>query len=186
MEDNLKDFAREVPVAKTTKKKKKKYMGMNFLMVVIFIYIIFYFFYPQRILDAMYASGLLLIKIGSFLWLLVVIMGIADHYSDPGRMKRLLGTGSGVKGWVIAIVSGIISAGPIFIWYPFLSDMKKKGMKNSLIAVFLYNRAIKIPLIPILVYYFSFKFVLIMLICMIAASVLEGLLMDFIFKPRSS
>lgn len=164
--------------------KKNKYMGVPFLILVIFIYVISYFFFPAEILEGLKATGALAVKIFPVIIILIIIMGIADYFSDPEMLKKYLGEGSGVKGWVIAIVTGIISAGPIYLWYPLLCDLKKKGMKNSLIAVFLYNRAIKIPLTPILIYYFGFKFVLIMLVGMIGGSILQGILMDFIYRHK--
>ena len=47
------------------------------------------------------------------------------------------------------------------MWYPFLADLKDKGIKNPLIVTFLYNRAVKLPLIPVMIYYFGLKFVII-------------------------
>jgi len=47
-------------------------------------------------------------------------------------------------------------------------------MKNSLVAVFLYNRAIKIPLLPLMVYYFGAPFVVILTCYTIIASVVQG------------
>jgi len=62
------------------------------------------------------------------------------------------------------------------MWYPLLADLKEKGMKNSLIATFLYNRAIKIPLIPITIYYFGIKLTIILTIYMIIFSIINGIL----------
>ena len=183
----IKNHKAQTPQSQSPKiksKKKSKYLGFPFLIVVVFLYIILSFFHPEITLKSLQATGKLFIKIVPVLLVLIIIMGIADYFSDPNLMKRLLGKGSGVKGWVIAIITGIISAGPIYLWFPFLKELKSKGMKNSLVAVFLYNRAIKIPLIPIIIYYFGFKFVIIMLIWMILASIIEGILMETICPSK--
>jgi uncharacterized membrane protein YraQ (UPF0718 family) len=61
-----------------------------------------------------------------------------------------------------------------------LGDLRKQGMKNGLIAAFLYARAIKIPLLPLMAYYFGITFVIILTIYMILASVIEGKIIEII------
>ena len=85
-----------------------------------------------------------------------------------------MGGESGIKGWVLAISMGILSHGPIYVWYPLLKDLRDHGMRSGLIAVFLYNRAIKIPLLPVMIFYFGIGFVIILSIYMMIASVVEG------------
>jgi len=51
-------------------------------------------------------------------------------------------------------------------------------MKSGLVAVFLYNRAIKIPLLPFMVHYFKMPFVIILTGYIIAASIVQGHIMQ--------
>jgi len=60
----------------------------------------------------------------------------------------------GIKKWIFVIIGGVLSTGAIYMWYPFLADLKDKGLNYGLISCFLYNRAIKIPLLPLMVFYF--------------------------------
>ena len=53
-------------------------------------------------------------------------------------------------------------------------------MRVGLVAVFLYNRAIKIPLLPIMIFYFGTSFVTILAIYMVIASVIEGSTIEII------
>jgi len=80
-----------------------------------------------------------------------------------------------IKAWIFAIFSGIISTGPIYMWYPLLKSAHHKGVSHGLISCFLYNRAIKIFLIPIMIFYFGIKYILILLILMIIMSVIQGI-----------
>jgi len=64
------------------------------------------------------------------------------------------------------------------MWYPLLGDLKEKGMKDSLIATFLYNRAVKIPLLPMMVDYFGWDFALALSIYMILFSVVNGVIVQ--------
>ena len=63
-----------------------------------------------------------------------------------------------------------------------LKQLQEQGMRTGLIAVFLYNRAIKIPLLPLMVYYFGLKFVIVLLFYMIIASLVEGKIIEM--KPK--
>ena len=81
---------------------------------------------------------------------------------------------------IISALFGIVSHGPIYVWYPLLRDLKQHGMRSGLVAVFLYNRAIKIPLLPIMIFYFGVFFVIILCIYMIIASVFQGKIIEII------
>jgi hypothetical protein len=80
------------------------------------------------------------------------------------------------------ILAGIISTGPIYAWYPFLSNLKEKGVNDGLIAVFLYNRSIKIQFFPLLLSYFSLSYVLTLTLLMIFFSVIQGLGVNALMK----
>jgi len=105
-------------------------------------------------------------------------MFLTNQFFEARNIVRILGKGSGLRGWLLAISGGIISSGPIYMWYPLLGDLKEKGMKNSFIAAFLYNRAIKIPLIPMMVYYFGWSFTITLSIYMLLFSIVNGLLVE--------
>ncbi|MGM0629313.1 MAG: permease [Patescibacteria group bacterium] len=107
-----------------------------------------------------------------------LIMFLLGLFLNNKKIKELLGECSGIKGWIISIAGGILSSGPIYMWYPLIADLKKQGMKNSLITVFLYNRAIKIPFLPVMVQYFGLPFTIILTLYMILFSVINGLLIN--------
>jgi uncharacterized membrane protein YraQ (UPF0718 family) len=90
-----------------------------------------------------------------------------------------------MKGWVFSIVAGILSTGPIYIWYPLLSDLKEKGMRTSFMGTFLYNRSVKLPLLPIMIYYFGFIYTLILTVYIVLTSVIVGYLTELIADDES-
>ena len=106
------------------------------------------------------------------------IMFLTNIFLKARDVSGLIGKGSVVRGWVLATAVGIVSSGPIYMWYPLLSVLKEMGMKNSLIAVFLYNRAVKIPLLPLMIFYFGWQFVAVLTVLMIVFSVLNGMLVE--------
>ena len=106
--------------------------------------------------------------------LVFVIMLLINLFLKPARIAKFLGKGSGVKGIALSAAAGIISTGPIYVWYPLLRDLKEKGAGESSIAIFLYNRAVKPFLLPVMVSYFGWLYVVTLIILTILASVVVG------------
>jgi len=145
-----------------------------FLLSVILVYIILGMAVPGALWPTLGVLRNLLGRVLPVLLLVFGIMFVTNLFLDARRAVRLLGRESALKGWALVIVGGIISSGPIYMWYPLLSDLKEQGMKNALIATFLYNRAIKIPLIPMMVYYFGWAFTVVLSIYMVLFSIING------------
>lgn len=57
-------------------------------------------------------------------------------------------------------------------------------MREALIATFLYNRAVKIPLLPMMVLYFGPKLVVILTAYMILLPALNGIVVERILPER--
>ncbi len=122
-----------------------------------------------------------------FLILLVVFifMGLSNYFLSPSIISKYVGKGSGLKGWFIAVVSGILSHGPIYAWFPLLRDMKSHGMRDGLVAAFLYNRSVKIPLLPVMIFYFGWVFVIVLMVLIMLASVVEGTLIELMVGVKT-
>ena len=162
------------------KRKDNQYYGIYFLGSVILLYLVLFLFRPESIQKSLKASGNLLIHIVPVLFLIIFFMGIMNYFVNPKVVSKYTGKGSGIKGWFLAISTGILSHGPIYVWYPLLKELRNQGMRSGLVSVFLYNRAIKIPLLPLMVYYFGIKFVAVLLIYMIIASIAGGKIIEMI------
>ena len=160
------------------KRKGNKLYEIYFLITVMVLYLILYIFQPENIQKSLKASGILLVQLIPLLILIVLFMGIINYFVKSKKVLKYTGKESGIKGWLLAISTGILSHGPIYIWYPFLKELRDQGMRNGLIAAFLYNRAIKIPLLPLMIYYFGSIFVSVLLIYMIIASIIEGKIIE--------
>lgn len=163
---------------------RDKYYGIYFLGSVIFLYLALFLFKPESTQNALKAGGNLLIQVAPILFLIIFFMVILDYFVNPKAVSKYVGKGSGIKGWFLAISTGILSHGPIYLWYPLLKELRDQGMRSGLVAVFLYNRAIKIPLVPLMVYYFGAIFVVVLFVYMIIASVVEGKLIEIIDNTR--
>jgi hypothetical protein len=58
-----------------------------------------------------------------------------------------------------------------------LGELRDKVMSGALIATFLYSRALKVPLLPLMVHYFGIVYTTTLSVGIIVFSVLSGLLM---------
>ena len=162
------------------KRRKDKYRGIYFLGSVACLYFLVFVFKPENLQKSVKASGDMVIHILPALVFIVLLMGIMNYFVKPRTVSRYAGKGSGIKGWLLAICTGILSHGPIYAWYPLLRNLRNHGMKSSLIAVFLYNRSIKISLLPVIVYYFGLPFVAILASYLIIASIVQGHIVQMI------
>ncbi len=169
---------------KGEKKEKKENGNWLFLVAVLLLYPVCYLIKPAQTIEALEFSLTTLVRIAPTLALVIIFMALMNYFLSPKTIAKNMGEGSGLRGYLVATVSGIISSGPIFIWYPFLEQLQKNGVKNALIATFLYSRAIKIPFIPILIAYFGLKFTVVLTVVTFATSMIQGGMIELIERWR--
>ena len=160
------------------KPKQKFSGGIKFFLIVLVVYFIIALFNAEAVEIALMNFLRMIWKIIPILMVVFFAMILINLYFTEKRIKKYFGQQSGIKGWIYAIISGILISGPPYVLYPFLGELKKHGMKNSLLAVFLYNRNVKIPFIPVMIYYFGLGFVIIISFYIIAFSILNGVLVE--------
>ena len=155
-----------------------------FLIAVCILYLVLAAFDAQIAWAGFKGFLDLLVRILPTLGIVFFLLFLSNLVMNSETVVRYLGKRAKKKGWIIAVVLGIISAGPIYLWYPLLSDLKQKGMRHALIAVFLYNRAVKIPLLPMMILYFGLKLVVVLTIYMILFSVFNGYVVERLLTIR--
>ena len=153
---------------------------MYFLVFVILLYIFIFWLSPEKVLSSIETSIQIFIQVVPVIIAVIFLMGISNYFLKPKTVMKYLGKESGTKGWLLAISFGILSHGSIYVWYPLLKELKGHGMRIGLIAAFLYNRAVKIPLLPLMIFYFGVPFVAVLTLYMIIASVVEGKILETI------
>lgn len=163
---------------------EKNYSGWYFLGVVVLIYFIILLVNLKAFMSSLIFFKNILITVLPVLFLIFILMALTNYFVKPKFLIKYLGKNSGIKGWIISIIAGIISSGPIYMWYPLLNDLQKQGVKSGLIATFLYNRAVKIPLLPLLIFYFGIIYSLVLMFVMIIVSVLQGIIIEKIMEVK--
>ncbi len=114
------------------------------------------------------------------LGLVLVLLFLVNLLLSPKRVEKYLGRGSGLRGWVTALAAGVISTGPVYAAYAVLRELRLKGMRPSLMAALLYARAVKLPLLPLLVHYFGSAYTGLLVFWILAFAVLGGLVMGWV------
>ena len=112
-------------------------------------------------------------------------VSVCPQWKEPSNARlRHLGKEAGLGGWVLTIGCGVLSAGPLFAWYPLLAELRAKGVSNALLSAFLYSRALKLPLLPLMVHYFGPAYTALFSASILVVSVLSGLLMGLLTNDR--
>jgi len=155
-----------------------------FPALVLLFYGILYALAPNTALTALRASANISIAIGVPLALVFVVMFVLNLLVRPPQIAGLFGKGAGARGMLLSIAAGIISMGPIFAWYPLMKKVREEGAGEGPIAVFLYNRAVKPILLPVMIAYFGWAYVVIVTILTILASIALGYSMNGIFRDQ--
>jgi len=167
-------------------KKIKDKLGTNRLFLIL-VCLIFLF---VSILDSSKSLNILnyfcknlssLIPILLFVYL--IIFGFSLILSNK-KITNFLSKWHYVKKMFLAIIGWIVSSGPVYLWFGFLKDLHKSGLSLGHIAGFSYARAIKIPLIPMMIVYFWLKFSVIFILVLFALSFLQCLIIDIFDKYR--
>jgi uncharacterized membrane protein YraQ (UPF0718 family) len=158
-------------------REKKGVGGWLFLLLVLAAYGV------AGAIDAGVASQALsffakvMYKVLPALVIVFLLLLAADLLIEPKWIKRNMGREAGIKGWLIAAVGGVLATGPIYAWYALLHELREKGMRAPLAAVFLYSRAVKLPLLPLMVHYFGTTYTLVLCLYLLGFSIVNGLLM---------
>jgi len=155
-----------------------------FPAVVLIIYGILYALMPEKALAALRSSGRIFLTIIFPLGLIFILMLVVNLFLKPRHIAGFLAKGAGIKGVLLSTTAGIISAGPIFVWYPLLKGLREKGAGNSLIAIFLNARAIKPFLLPVMISYFGWRYVIILTIFTVFGSIGVGYCVDALVKEN--
>lgn len=156
--------------------------NLKFFSLVILLYLFILIFDSVFFIGSLNRFIILVIKVLPSILTAFILIFVFNYILADQKIKKYLLSEFGWKKYFLVISLGILSAGPIYVWYPFLADLKEQGFKNGLISIFLYNRAIKLSFIPIIIYYFSLKFVILLTVLMIIFSILNGIIIDKFVK----
>lgn len=161
-----------------TKKKPKSRSGWIMLTITLILYIVVGFLDYSVAQSALNRSFQTLKIISPILLVVFFLLAVLNGFIKPKKIAQYLGKESGFKGEIIAVVGGILSHGPSYLWYPILSELRNHGARDGLIVAFVYARAIKLPWLLLMVSYFGFAFTVILSTYTLLAALLQAFIVD--------
>jgi uncharacterized membrane protein YraQ (UPF0718 family) len=165
--------------------KRRGWGGWLFLLVVLMAYGLTGLLQPDAAARALAHLRQVMAQVLPVLGLVFVLLFIANLVLQPKWIRRYLGKGAGLKGWLAAVGGGILSVGPIYAWYTLLSELQAKGMRTALIASFLYSRAVKLPLLPLMIHYFGLAYTLVLCLYLVIFAVIQGILVEKLLLEKT-
>ncbi len=163
--------------------RRTRLRGIPFFLLVAAAYTILFFHDRNQALLALHRGGTILVRILPVLVVVILFTGLVNYLLRPGQIVKHLGAGSGLRGWLIALMAGVISHGPMYVWYPMIQDLRSQGTRDGLIVAFLYARAIKVPFLPLMIDYFGLGFTLVLSCYILLGSFIQGWIMELLSKP---
>jgi uncharacterized membrane protein YraQ (UPF0718 family) len=160
---SIKEFLKTMPL-----------LRLVFPALVLLVYLALWHADPENTLAALQISIKILTRTLlpiCIIFLLIIGLNVFLH---PPHLLKFLAQGTSIKKKFFAAVAGIISAGPIYAWYPLLKELREKGAEDSLVAVFLVNRAVKPFLLPMMISFFGWTFSLAFTLLIVAGSIGVG------------
>jgi uncharacterized membrane protein YraQ (UPF0718 family) len=159
------------------KRKKKGLGGWLFLLSVLAVYGVIGIVDTETARQALSFFAKVMQNVLLVLVIVFFLLLAADLLLEPKWIKRNLGREAGIRGWLMALAGGVLATGPIYAWYALLRELREKGMRASLAAVFLYSRALKLPLLPLMIHYFGIAYTLLLCLYLLGFSIVSGILM---------
>ncbi len=156
------------------------FRGKYLLLTVLILYGVIFLVSSQSVQLALLKSGTILVKILPIFGVVILFTSLLNFFIRPKQIAKHLGQDSGTKGWLWALAAGVISHGPMYAWYSLLEDLRSHGMKDELIVVFFASRAIKIPLLPMMIGYFGLTFTILLSFYILLGALLQGLCMQLL------
>lgn len=157
-----------------------------FLAAVLFAWLATALLQPEKIHPAFTLFTQLL---GEVLPVLVLVFGLlflANLFAEKAWIERHLGPGRGVRAWLLALVAGVLAAGPPWPWYALAGQFMQRGVRPGIAATFLFARSLKLPLLPLLVHFFGLAFTLSLSLWLLVLAFLGGWVMQKISATHTA
>ncbi|MBU0945385.1 MAG: permease [Proteobacteria bacterium] len=167
-----------------TEEKPFTFRGRYLLLTVLILYAVLFLTNSHSALLALGKSGSVLLKILPIFAVVILFTALLNYFLKPKQIAKHLGKDCGSKGWLWALAAGVISHGPMYAWYPLLEDLRSHGMKDELLAVFFASRAIKIPLLPMMIDSFGLIFTLVFSFSILVGALGQGMCMRVLQEKK--
>ena len=166
--------------------KKPQLQGLKFLAFVVVLYVVLFFVNPEKTVESLQHFVKNTLSVLPIFLLVIFLTALINYYFTKEKIAKMMQTSSPVKMYLVSLFAGIISHGPVFVWFPLLKDLKDKGFKNSSLVTFIYARSIKLTLLPVMIGFFGQLFTLIFMGYIALAAIIQGIFFDFFYTEKEN
>jgi len=162
--------------------KKPKFKGVIFMLVVILIYVVLFFFQKQMVFDSLkhfLKNTLMIIPIFAIVILLTALL---NYFYPKEKIAKLFKEKSKFRTYMMSLVAGIVSHGPIIAWFPFLKDVSDNGVSKGNLVTFIYGRGVKLTLLPVMIGFFGAKYTFVFIFYLALGALVQGFVYDRFVK----
>jgi len=119
-----------------------------FLSSVVIVNLFFLILYPQIEINALHFTWQNFLNFIFMLTPIFICIGLMDVWIERDTLVKIMGEKSGIKGILVALMLGVITAVPLYALLPVAGILLKKGSRITNILIFLCSSAsIRIPLL---------------------------------------
>jgi len=164
------------------KLKDKIWFGRIFFIISVFLILFVCLFDIDSFSLIVVDFWIILKKVIPTLFFVYVIIFVFNLLISNKRILIFLKKWNYSKKLLFSVIFGVLSSGPIYLWYWLLKQLNNVWLTLGHISTFSYARAIKLPLLPIMISYFGLKFSIIFIFVLLVFSFFQGIIVDYLFK----
>lgn len=154
-------------------------------IVVLFAYAITFLVNRDVALEGIMGSGYFIKEMITVMPVIVALTLAIDVWVPKELIYKYLGKGSGFLGFLLSLLVGSISAGPIYAAFPLVIMLLKKGASVSNAAAILSAWAVvKVPMLVVEARFLGAEFMALRWILTVLAIYLMSRIIDKIVKPE--
>ena len=163
--------------------KDKYWWNWLFLWIILFIYLMTWLFNFNFFLNVW--KDFLNVLINQILIVLIIVfvfMFLLNLLLQKDTVKDKIKNSTNSTKYIFSIIWWIFSTGPVYMWYPFLKKLNNHWLNYGHISSFIYARAVKMPFLAIMIFYFWLKYTIIFNIVLIFLALIVWVLVNLIFN----
>ena len=154
------------------------------ILLACLLYLVCSRFARETFYEALAMTGSLVLEMVQILPPVMVISALIAVWVPSETIRRGLGTGSGVRGTILSLLIGSLSAGPIYAAFPAAVTLLKKGASVGNIVIILSSWAvIKLPMFFVESSFLGLKFASARMVLTLPAIIIMGAIMERVVRP---
>ncbi len=152
---------------------------LKLIIIAVILYGLFFVLNPEIFWAAVEQTKGFLLEMVQVLPPVLVITALITVWVPSETIKKGLGSGSGLKGKLLSLLIGSVSAGPIYAAFPAALVLFKKGARVSNVVIILSSWAvIKIPMLLVEANFLGGRFMLLRLALTVPAILIMGYIIE--------